>query len=71
MRSIELRNSTFVRRLLDENLPPLDLGFGAGAGFTKDNHPFSKSVYGTGITPDGKFQNRYFWSDGNKIQLFE
>ena len=54
-----------------ENLPPLDLGFGAGAGFTKDSHQFSKSVYGTGITPDGKFQNRYFWSDGNKIQLFE
>jgi branched-chain amino acid transport system substrate-binding protein len=54
-----------------ENLPSLDLGFGAGAGFTKDTHQFSKSVYGTGITPDGKFQNRYFWSDGNKIQLFE
>jgi branched-chain amino acid transport system substrate-binding protein len=54
-----------------ENLPALDLGFGAGAGFSKDNHQFSKSVYGTGITPDGKFQNRYFWSDGNKIQLFE
>lgn len=54
-----------------ENLPVLDLGFGAGAGFTKDNHQFSKSVYGTGIAPDGTFQNRYFWSDGNKIQLFE
>ncbi len=54
-----------------ENLPPLDLGFGAGAGFSKDSHQFSKSVYGTGITPDGTFQNRYFWSDGNAIQLFE
>ena len=54
-----------------ESLPPLDLGLGAGAGFTKDSHQFSKSVYGTGITPEGKFQNRYFWSDGNKIQLFE
>ena len=54
-----------------ENLPNVNLGLGASAGFTKENHQFSKSVYGTSITPDGKFQNRYFWSDGNKIQLFE
>jgi ABC-type branched-subunit amino acid transport system substrate-binding protein len=54
-----------------ENLPPLNLGLGASAGFTKENHQFSKSVYGTAITPDGRFQNQYFWSDGTKIQLFE
>jgi branched-chain amino acid transport system substrate-binding protein len=54
-----------------ENLPTLNLGLGANAGFEKDSHQFAKSVYGTAITPDGKFENRYFWSDGTKIQLFE
>jgi ABC-type branched-subunit amino acid transport system substrate-binding protein len=54
-----------------ENLPPSTLGLGASAGFTKDVHQYSKSVWGTSITPDGGFQNRYFWSDGVKIQLFE
>ena len=54
-----------------ENLPPANIGLGANAGFSKDNHQYSKAVYGTGITPDGKFQNKYFWSDGTKIQLFE
>jgi hypothetical protein len=54
-----------------ENLPAVNLGLGASAGFAKDNHQYSKSVYGTSITPDGKFANKYFWSDGSAIQIFE
>lgn len=54
-----------------ENLPVVNLGLGAGAGFGKDNHQYSKSVYGTSLRADGKFANTYFWSEGSKIQLFE
>lgn len=54
-----------------ERLPSLGLGLGAAAGFTSDNHNYSKSVFGTAITADGGFENRYFWSDGAAIQLFE
>ncbi len=54
-----------------EHLPPLGLGLGAAAGFSPNNHNYSKSVFGTAITPDGGFENRYFWSDGAAIQLFE
>jgi branched-chain amino acid transport system substrate-binding protein len=54
-----------------ETLPAVNLGLGASAGFSKDNHQYSKSVYGTSITPDGKFANKYFWSDGSAIQIFE
>jgi branched-chain amino acid transport system substrate-binding protein len=54
-----------------EHLPALNLGLGASSGFSPDNHNYSKSVFGTGITPDGGFTNRYFWSDGAQIQLFE
>jgi hypothetical protein len=54
-----------------ERLPPLNLGLGASSGFTKDNHNYSKSVFGTAITAAGGFSNRYFWSDGVQIQLFE
>jgi branched-chain amino acid transport system substrate-binding protein len=54
-----------------ENLPALNLGLGASAGFTPDDHNYSKSIFGTAITPDGGFVNRYFWSNGSSIQLFE
>lgn len=54
-----------------EHLPPLNLGLGASSGFTPDNHNYSKSVFGTALGPDGSFTNRYFWSDGVPIQLFE
>ena len=54
-----------------EHLPTLNLGLGASSGFTPDNHNYSKSVFGTAITSDGGFTNRYFWSDGSSIQLFE
>jgi branched-chain amino acid transport system substrate-binding protein len=54
-----------------ESLPPLNLGLGAAAGFSRDNHNYSKSVFGTAITADGGFSDTYFWSDGNAIQLFE
>ena len=54
-----------------EHLPKLNLGLGASSGFTPDNHNYSKSVFGTAITADGGFVDRYFWSDGSSIQLFE
>jgi ABC-type branched-subunit amino acid transport system substrate-binding protein len=54
-----------------EHLPALNLGLGASSGFTPDSHNYSKSVFGTAITADGGFSNRYFWSDGASIQLFE
>jgi hypothetical protein len=54
-----------------EALPPLNLGLGANAGFSLDDHDYSKSVFGTAITDDGRFANRYFWSAGGALQLFE
>jgi ABC-type branched-subunit amino acid transport system substrate-binding protein len=54
-----------------ESLPPLSLGFGAAAGFSADDHDYSKSVFGTEITAEGGFANRYFWSAGGALQLFE
>lgn len=54
-----------------EHLPPLNLGLGASSGFSADNHNYSKSVFGTAINADGTFANRYFWSAGSSIQLFE
>jgi branched-chain amino acid transport system substrate-binding protein len=54
-----------------EKLTPLGLGLGASEGFSATNHQYSKSVYGTGIAPDGSFRNRYFWSDGSPVQIFE
>lgn len=54
-----------------ETLAPLNLGLGANAGFGPDDHDYSKSVFGTAITADGRFSNRYFWSAGGALQLFE
>ncbi len=54
-----------------ETLPHLNLGLGANAGFGPSDHDYSKSVFGTAITPDGRFTNRYFWSAGGALQLFE
>lgn len=54
-----------------EGLPELSLGLGAQAGFSTDDHDYSKSVWGTQLGPDGAFQNRYFWSEGKALQLFE
>jgi ABC-type branched-subunit amino acid transport system substrate-binding protein len=54
-----------------ENLPNLSLGVGASSGFTKDNHNYSKSVWGTALDGSAAFKNRYFWSEGTPLQLFE
>ncbi len=54
-----------------EQMPPMSLGFGAGARFTTDNHQYSKSVWGTALLKDGTFGDRYFWTDGAPLQLFE
>lgn len=54
-----------------EHLQPLNLGLGASSGFAPDNHNYSKSVFGTAIGADGSFTDRYFWSDGTTISLFE
>ena len=54
-----------------EGLPGLSLGLGASAGFSKDSHNYLKSVWGTSLDTSGAFKNRYFWSEGTPIQLFE
>jgi branched-chain amino acid transport system substrate-binding protein len=54
-----------------EKLPNLALGLGANAGFGPGQHNYSKSVWGTALSPDGGFTNRYFWTDGTPLQLFE
>jgi ABC-type branched-subunit amino acid transport system substrate-binding protein len=54
-----------------ENLPAQSLGFGASAGFSQTSHTYSKSVWGTAITANGSFANRYYWSEGNSIQVYE
>ena len=54
-----------------ERLPNLNLGLGANSGFSANSHNYSKSVWGTSISADGSFTNRYFWTDGTPIQLFE
>ena len=54
-----------------EKLPRQPLGLGATAGFSPTDHNYSKSVFGTAITPAGGFVNTYLWSEGNPIQLFE
>jgi branched-chain amino acid transport system substrate-binding protein len=54
-----------------ESLPNLSLGLGASAGFAKDSHNYLKSVWGTSLDTSAAFKNRYFWSEGTPIQLFE
>jgi branched-chain amino acid transport system substrate-binding protein len=54
-----------------EGLPDLSLGLGASAGFSASDHDYSRSVWGTGLDASGAFQNRYFWSEGTPLQLFE
>jgi branched-chain amino acid transport system substrate-binding protein len=54
-----------------ERLPNLSLGLGASSGFSPNNHNYSKSVWGTLITAEGKFANRYYWSGDNSLQLSE
>lgn len=52
-----------------ESLASLQLGLGGFIGFSASSHQASKSIWGTGIQPDGTFADKYFWSDGNDIQL--
>lgn len=54
-----------------ESLATLNIGLGGFVGFSAANHQASKSVWGTAINPDGSFADKYFWSDGAKIQLAE
>lgn len=54
-----------------EHLPNLSLGVGASSGFTPDDHNYSKSVWGTSLDASGAFKNKYFWSEGTPLQLFE
>lgn len=54
-----------------ESLASLDIGLGGFIGFSATSHQASKSVWGTVINPDGSFSDKYFWSDGSKIQLAE
>lgn len=52
-------------------LPDLAYGIGANAGFSAADHQYSKSVWGTALAPDGSFADRYFWTEGTPLQLFE
>jgi ABC-type branched-subunit amino acid transport system substrate-binding protein len=54
-----------------ENLPNLSLGIGAGSGFSPADHGYSKSVWGTTLDAGATFHNRYFWTEGIPLQLFE
>ncbi len=54
-----------------ESLATLNIGLGGFVGFSAASHQASKSVWGTAINPDGSFADKYFWSDGAKIQLAE
>ncbi|MEJ7733081.1 MAG: ABC transporter substrate-binding protein [Polyangiaceae bacterium] len=54
-----------------ETLPDLSLGLGATSGFSADNHNYSRSVWGTEITPEGNFRNVYYWREGTPISFFE
>ncbi|MEO5731148.1 MAG: ABC transporter substrate-binding protein [Byssovorax sp.] len=54
-----------------ENLPKLSLGVGAASGFSREDHNYSKSVWGTTLDATAAFKNRYFWSEGTSLQLFE
>lgn len=54
-----------------EHMPDLALGIGASARFSPADHQYSKSVWGTSIEPDGTFSDRYFWTEGNPLQLSE
>ncbi len=54
-----------------ETMPSLALGLGAGARFDRDRHHYSRSVWGTAVGADGTFSDRYVWTDGTPLQLFE
>jgi ABC-type branched-subunit amino acid transport system substrate-binding protein len=54
-----------------EQLDGAGLGLGAASGFAPGNHDYSKSVWGTSIDATGGFHDRYFWSEGTKLSLFE
>jgi ABC-type branched-subunit amino acid transport system substrate-binding protein len=52
-----------------ETMVPLDLGFGATPGFSATRHDWSRSIFGTELTPAGAFTPRYVWTEGQPIQL--
>lgn len=54
-----------------EALPPLGQGLGASSGFSPSVHDYSRTVWGTALTPDGGFSNLYYWSEGSPIRFFE
>jgi branched-chain amino acid transport system substrate-binding protein len=54
-----------------EALGQVNIGLGGFVGFSAASHQASKSIWGTAINPDGTFTDKYFWSDGSKIQLSE
>ena len=54
-----------------EELPRASLGLGPSAGFSPADHGYSKSVWGTELGAGGAFVNRYYWTEGSPLQLFE
>lgn len=69
---LQLHQKAFTPKELISTFEGLskDLGLGA-ASFTPTNHQYLRSVWGTSLSADGKFNNRYYWVDGSTIQLFE
>jgi hypothetical protein len=53
-----------------EGLRDPTIGVGAASGYSPIDHDYSKSVWGTSLDA-GAFQNRYFWTEGTPLQLFE
>ena len=53
-----------------EHLTSIPDALGAGS-FSTTSHNYSKSVWGTSITPTGDFTNLYYWVEGTSIQFFE
>ena len=54
-----------------EGLEDPGLGLGAQSGYGPGDHDYSKSVWGTSLDASAAFQNRYFWSEGTPLSLFE
>lgn len=54
-----------------ETVPDLGLDIGPTTGFSRTNHQYASSVWGTAVQPDGSFRNIYFWTAGAAIQFFD
>jgi ABC-type branched-subunit amino acid transport system substrate-binding protein len=54
-----------------EQLQGAGLELGPESGYGAGDHDYSKSVWGTSLDASAGFQNRYFWTEGTSLSLFE